>query len=139
MDGLPSYYAAPVVEHRWSPYADNHGSVVAIAGDDFAVIASDTRLSSGYSILSRTQTKLFPLTGRTVLGSTGCWADILTFTRLVEARMKIYRHTHDSEMSTAAFAQLVSTMLYGKRFFPYYVSNILVRLRVELYELASNE
>ena len=33
------------IEHRFSPYQENHGSVVAIAGKDFAVIASDTRLS----------------------------------------------------------------------------------------------
>lgn len=32
-------------ERRFSPYTDNHGSVVAIGGKDFAVIASDTRLS----------------------------------------------------------------------------------------------
>lgn len=31
-------------------------------------------------------------------------------------------------MSTDAVAQLVSTMLYGKRFFPYYISNIVAGL-----------
>ena len=41
-------------QRRFSPYQENHGSVVAVAGEDFAVIASDTRLSgSGYNILTR--------------------------------------------------------------------------------------
>jgi 20S proteasome subunit beta 6 len=84
---LGQEYAAPVVEHRFSPYVDNHGSVVAISGPDYAVIASDTRLSGhGYSILSREQSKLFGLGPKTVLGSTGCWCDVLAFTKFTEAR-----------------------------------------------------
>jgi hypothetical protein len=42
--GLAEYRNVPN-EHRFSPYADNGGSLVAIAGDDYAVIASDTRLT----------------------------------------------------------------------------------------------
>ena len=33
-------------------------NVVAIAGKDYAVIASDTRLTSGYQIYTRNQSKL---------------------------------------------------------------------------------
>ena len=37
-------------ERRFSPYSDNGGSVVAIAGKDFEVVASDTLLSGhGYT------------------------------------------------------------------------------------------
>jgi len=112
----------------WSPYNDNGGTVVGIAGEDFAIIASDTRLIQGYSILTREQPKLYKLSDRTVLGCTGCWCDVVAFTRILEARMKIYLHEHLKPMSTTAVAQLVSTMLYQKRFFPYYVSNILAGL-----------
>merc|ERR1719188_388441 len=40
-------------------------------------------------------------------------------------RMKSYRHLHNKSMSTPAVAQMTATMLYNKRFFPYYISNIL--------------
>ena len=40
-----SDYNNGATERRFSPYSDNGGSVVAIAGEDFCVIASDTRLS----------------------------------------------------------------------------------------------
>lgn len=40
----------------------------------------------------------------------------------------MYKHEHQKEMSTPATAQMLSTMLYYKRFFPYYVSNILAGL-----------
>ncbi|PSN46224.1 Proteasome subunit beta type-1 [Blattella germanica] len=109
----------------FNPYADNGGSVVAIAGDDYAIIAGDTRLSSGFSIYTREQSKLFRLSNTTVLGCTGCWCDTLTLTRILEARMQMYLHEHHKPMSTPAVAQMLSTMLYYKRFFPYYVSNVL--------------
>lgn len=36
-----------------------------------------------------------------------------------------YKHAHAKEMSLRAIARLIQTMLYAKRFFPYYVYNIL--------------
>ncbi|GBL77417.1 Proteasome subunit beta type-1, partial [Araneus ventricosus] len=72
-------------------------SIVAIAGEDYAIIASDTRLSTGYSIYSRNQPKLFKLSDKTVLGSAGCWCDVLTLTRIVEARLKASNVVQDSE------------------------------------------
>ncbi|KAJ8974158.1 hypothetical protein NQ317_005806 [Molorchus minor] len=63
----PDYSTAPV-QHQFSPYADNGGSVVAIAGEDFVVIGADTRLSAGFSIYTRNQNKLFQLSKTTVLG-----------------------------------------------------------------------
>ena len=45
--------------------------------------------------------------------------------QVAEMRMKSYRHLHNKSMSTPAVAQMMATMLYNKRFFPYYISNIL--------------
>ncbi|CAG9859797.1 unnamed protein product [Phyllotreta striolata] len=123
----PDYSTVPV-ERQINPYADNGGSVVAIAGKDFVVIGADTRLSSGFSIYTRNQNKLFPLSETTVLGCSGCWCDTLTLTRILKSRMQMYHQEHNKNMSTTAAAQMLSTMLYYKRFFPYYISNILVGL-----------
>jgi len=115
-------------QHHFSPYADNGGSIVAVGGKGYVIIASDTRLSSGYSILTREQPKLFQLTNQTILGSTGCWCDILTFTRILEARLKMYKYEHNRTLTTPAASQLVTNMLYFRRFFPYYISNVLAGL-----------
>lgn len=103
-------------------------SVVAIAGPGYAVIAADTRLSTGYSIHTRNQNKLFKLTDTTVLASTGCWPDTLALTSLVKVRIQMYKDQHGKEMSTTAIAQMLSNLMYNRRFFPYYVSNVLAGL-----------
>lgn len=95
------------------------------------IIGADTRLSAGFSIYTREQNKLFPLSKTTVLGCSGCWCDTLTLTSVLKSRMQMYQQEHNKTMSTTACAQMLSTMLYHKRFFPYYISNVLVGLDEE--------
>ena len=48
-------------ERQFNPYEFNGGTTVVLAGEDFAIAAGCTRMSSGYEILSRDQTKLYEL------------------------------------------------------------------------------
>merc|ERR1739838_816885 len=113
--GIDDYKTGPV-EHHWSPYAMNGGTALAIAGENFSVIASDTRLSQGFSIHTRDSPKTYRLSENTVLACTGFHGDVLTLTKMIGVRMK---------MSTKAIAAMLSTMLYYRRFFPYYTYNII--------------
>jgi len=122
--------SAPMERH-FNPYSNHGGTVLAISGDDYVVIASDTRLSENFYIHSRELPKTYPLTGTTVLGSCGFHGDVLTLTKNIGARLKMYDHEHSKEMSCKSIAQMLSTMLYYKRFFPYYTYNILAGLDEE--------
>ncbi|XVE76979.1 hypothetical protein DITRI_Ditri13aG0024600 [Diplodiscus trichospermus] len=46
---------------NWSPYDNNGGSCVAIAGADYYVIAVDTLMSTSYNILYRDYSKICKL------------------------------------------------------------------------------
>ncbi|KAI0088629.1 proteasome subunit [Irpex rosettiformis] len=112
-------------QRQFNPYTENGGTILAIAGKDFSVIAGDTRQSEGYSIQTRYAPKVFRLTDRAVLAVNGFAADGNMFVKKVQQRLEWYRHAHAKDMPLGAIARLIQTMLYGRRFFPYYVYNIL--------------
>lgn len=115
-------------ERQFNPYDFNGGTNVVLAGEDYAIAAGCTRMSTGYEILSRDQTKLFELTGFSVLTSAGCMSDVITLRRMLGARLTQYKHATNKYMSTDSAAQLLGNTLYGRRFFPYYAFCMLAGL-----------
>eukprot|EP00796_Vickermania_ingenoplastis_P001132 gene1132-663_t len=114
--------------NRWSPYTENGGTVAAIAGKGFVILASDTRLSGDYCIHTREDTsKIFQLTPTTYLASSGMLADRLQLQQILKYRLKWYTFNNGGRIpSTNAIAKLVFTILYQRRFFPYYAFSMIV-------------
>lgn len=114
-------------------YTDNGGSTLGITGGDFAILAGDTRSTSGYNINSRYAPKLYRIGGndetgegaRIVLSLVGFAADGVALQERLNAIVKMYKYQHGKDMSVKACAQRLATILYSKRFFPYYVQAIL--------------
>lgn len=126
-------------QHRFDPYTDNGGSTLAIAGADFAIMAGDTRHTTGYSINSRFYPKVFKIGGTTadqsdatlILSVVGFAADGAALKERLDAVCKMYRYRHGKPMTVGACAKRLSTILYQKRFFPYYAYAILAGLDEE--------
>jgi hypothetical protein len=130
-------------QRRFEPYSDNGGTILAVSSRDFAVIASDTRQSVGYSIQSRYQPRCFQLTDEVVIAVQGFMADSNTLVKRLKQRLEWYFQcvaspvairascyppysTNNEYPDLKAVARLVQTMLYGKRFFPFYTVRFTV-------------
>ncbi|VDD84131.1 unnamed protein product [Mesocestoides corti] len=111
----------------FSPYTQNGGTALGISGKDYALVASDTRLTDENAglLFSRQTPHIYEVTPYLRMCMTGFHGDVLTFTKLLESRIKDYRYHHKKDISLTAFANLVSVSLYSRRFFPFYVSTIL--------------
>mmetsp|Transcript_23957 Transcript_23957/g.28979 ORF Transcript_23957/g.28979 Transcript_23957/m.28979 type:complete len:238 (+) Transcript_23957:182-895(+) len=123
--GPDAYHGQPSQHATWSPYDNNGGTCVAIAGNDYCVIAADTRMSTGFNILTRSASKICKLSDKCLIASAGFSADAKTLHKTLTAKQVIFKHNHGKEMSCKAMAQLLSNTLYFKRFFPYYTFNLV--------------
>ena len=67
----PNEVQAPVERKssQFNPYINNEGTTMAIAGDDYVIVAADKRLSNSYSIVSRDTSKICKLTDNIILSS----------------------------------------------------------------------
>ena len=120
-------HEAPM-QARFYPYDYNGGTVLAVAGPDYAIVAGDTRMSTGFNIKSRNVSKIFKINSKVILGTGGFRGDITTLQKLLTAKSTQYEHQHGESMQPHAIAQNLANTLYGKRFFPYYCWNVLAGL-----------
>uniref|UniRef100_A0A2K6FEN8 Proteasome subunit beta type-1 n=1 Tax=Propithecus coquereli TaxID=379532 RepID=A0A2K6FEN8_PROCO len=113
---MEPHSAAGPLQLRFSPYAFNGGFIFK-----FAPKTCFTLLSNQLNFLKCA----FYRTDKTVIGCSGFHGDCLTLTKIIEARLKMYKHSNNKAMTTGAIAAMLSTILYSRRFFPYYVYNII--------------
>ena len=89
------------------------------------MIAGDTRLSEGYSIVTRDESKLVKLSEKTILATSGMFADFCELKKVLHSKLEIYDYKIGREATTEGIANLLSKTLYGRRFFPYYTFNLI--------------
>ena len=77
---------------------------IAIAGKDFVTVAADTRISQGFSILSREYSKTTKLTEKCVITSSGMVADMETLHKNLITKVKIYERQHKRLPDTESLA-----------------------------------
>mmetsp|Transcript_1328 Transcript_1328/g.1116 ORF Transcript_1328/g.1116 Transcript_1328/m.1116 type:complete len:243 (-) Transcript_1328:100-828(-) len=128
-DEAPNYEMAPL-EHKndFNPYQDNGGTCIAVPGADFCVVSTDNRVSKGYTIATRNGSKITKLTERCVITTSGMLADQITLHKVLKNRVARYVHEHRREPTVGAVAQMLSNILYYKRFFPYYTFNMIASI-----------
>ncbi|XP_017025568.1 proteasome subunit beta type-1-like [Drosophila kikkawai] len=103
----------------------NVGTIVAIAGGDFAVIATDTQITNSDFNSTSKQDKLFQVSPVAVMSSSGSWPDTLAVIRLMKTIVADYESTHLRPITIDAMSQMFSNNMFKRRYLPYCVSTIL--------------
>jgi 20S proteasome subunit beta 6 len=105
---------------KFDPYVDNGGTVVGITGKNYAIIATDTRLSESYVIRSRNITKIFEVSKGVYLAASGCLSDTIALSKVMQSEMKLYEWQNEREPTVSVLAHCLANVLYSRRNFPYF-------------------
>lgn len=106
----------------------NGSAIIAMAGKDCIGIAADRRLGQNLTTIDTNFTKIFNLQPRVMVGLSGLATDVQTVKNQLDYRLKLYQLREERNMTPQVLSNLMSTMLYEKRFGPYYMEPIIAGL-----------
>ncbi|GMH34128.1 hypothetical protein BSKO_01962 [Bryopsis sp. KO-2023] len=106
----------------------NGAAVIAMAGKDCVAIGSDLRLGRQLSTLSVDFPKVHKIHDQLFIGLAGLATDSQTLANHFKFRHNLYKLREERDIRPSTFTQMVSSMLYEKRFGPYFVQPVIAGL-----------
>eukprot|EP00249_Psilotum_nudum_P010959 c22877_g1_i1 orf=201-989(+) len=106
----------------------NGSAIVAMVGKNCFAIASDRRLGVQLQTIATDFQRLFRIHDKLYIGLAGLVTDVQTLHQRLQFRHKLYQLREERNMRPETFANLVSALLYEKRFGPYFCQPIIAGL-----------
>ena len=99
-----------------------------MAGKDCVGIAADTRLGVQAQTVACDFKKVFKMGDKLFVGLAGLATDVQTLEQLLKFRKNLYELKEEREMKPKVFSALLSSILYEKRFGPYFAEPVVAGL-----------
>mmetsp|Transcript_889 Transcript_889/g.1706 ORF Transcript_889/g.1706 Transcript_889/m.1706 type:complete len:253 (+) Transcript_889:10-768(+) len=115
----------PIKNSDFTPYQNNGGTVLALAKNDYCIVASDTRFSAGFALPTRNSNRVIKISSNILLATAGMQADLLVLQEEVKKKADYYKKKNEKNFSVLNCAFYLSSLLYSRRFFPFFAFNIL--------------
>src|SRR3989338_1930005 len=106
----------------------NGSAVVAMIGKNCVAIANDMRFGVQQQTVATNLRKSFKITDRCYVGLSGLVTDMQTLHQKFMFRTKLYQLKEEREMKVSTFSNMVSSMLYEKRFGPFFCEPVIAGL-----------
>ncbi len=100
-------------------------TTVGLVAKDGVVLASEKRVTYGYTLLSRAGKKVFKITDRLGIACAGLIADMQAISRVLAAEVKLYELENERTMPVRSAAKLLSVILFNRRTMPYFAETLV--------------
>jgi len=106
----------------------NGVAIIGMTGKNCIGIASDNRLGCQGQTVATDFRKVFSMDDKLLVGLAGLATDVQTMHNLLKFKQNLYELREERSMSPKVFSNLLSTLLYEKRFGPYFVEPVVAGL-----------
>lgn len=103
----------------------NGATTVGLVCKDGVVLASEKRISYGFSIMSKAGKKVFLINNRISVAFAGLISDAQAILRRISAEVRLYELDYHSPMNVKSTAKLLSNMLYSQRYYPAFAETLI--------------
>lgn len=111
-----------------SIFSYNGAAIVAMAGKDCVAIGSDLRFGVQLAAMKTDVPKVYKIHDKLMIGLGGLATDAQTLYQKLVFRHNMYKLREERNMKPSTFGWLVSSLLYEKRFGPYFASPVIAGL-----------
>eukprot|EP00283_Hemiselmis_rufescens_P015021 CAMPEP_0173468582 /NCGR_PEP_ID=MMETSP1357-20121228/76924_1 /TAXON_ID=77926 /ORGANISM="Hemiselmis rufescens, Strain PCC563" /LENGTH=209 /DNA_ID=CAMNT_0014436805 /DNA_START=22 /DNA_END=651 /DNA_ORIENTATION=+ len=108
--------------------AYNGSAMIGMAGKNCVAIASDRRYGVQLQTMATDRSKIEKVHDKLYVGLAGLASDQATFYEKLKFRIAMYNLREERDIKPASFGKLVSTLLYEKRFGPYFIEPVIAGL-----------
>ncbi|KAG9389735.1 Proteasome subunit alpha/beta [Carpediemonas membranifera] len=106
----------------------NGSAILAMTGKNCVAIISDKRFGVQYQTISMDFDKIYSVTPKLFYGLGGLVTDMQTFSSKLKFRTNLYEIKNGRTMEPAVLTKCISSMLYEKRFGPFFVQPVIAGL-----------
>eukprot|EP00010_Vexillifera_abyssalis_P006895 CAMPEP_0201550692 /NCGR_PEP_ID=MMETSP0173_2-20130828/7012_1 /ASSEMBLY_ACC=CAM_ASM_000268 /TAXON_ID=218659 /ORGANISM="Vexillifera sp., Strain DIVA3 564/2" /LENGTH=192 /DNA_ID=CAMNT_0047960737 /DNA_START=241 /DNA_END=819 /DNA_ORIENTATION=+ len=99
-----------------------------MVGKQCVAIASDTRFGAQAQTIATDRPKVFQINNSTFVGLSGLGTDVETVYEKLKFQSKLYKLREGRDMKPSTVGNVISTLLYEKRFGPYFVEPVVCGL-----------
>ncbi len=100
-------------------------TTVGVTFDGGVVVAADKRATMGTFIANKGVDKIHLVSDRVALTIAGGVGDAQSLVRILRAELELYKYNKGSPLSVEGAATLLSNILQGNKYFPYFVQLIV--------------
>jgi proteasome beta subunit len=100
-------------------------ATVGITFENGVVIGAEKRVLWGYTVVSKTGKKIFPITDSIVVGSAGVSGDYQMLSSFLVAESSLFELENRRSITVNAAAQLLSNILFSRKYMPYLTQTLI--------------
>jgi len=100
-------------------------TTVGIIAKDSVILAAERKSTMGYLVASKNAEKIAQVDEKIGMTIAGLVGDAQALEKIIRAELKLYRLQEDKVATVKAASNLMATIMYSRRFYPYYVQIIV--------------